>query len=72
MQNNELEMKWKGESKIFQDLTTKAGNAKAVSSTQVGQQILFDEALRIQPTIIDWIHNGSARVYRSSLKAYFT
>lgn len=72
MMNNELEMKTLGENKIFKELTTKSGNAKKVASTQIGQQILFDEALRILPQVMDWIDNGSAKVYRAKLKAYFT
>tara|TARA_R110001606_G_scaffold311450_1_gene458362 strand:- start:426 stop:2753 length:2328 start_codon:yes stop_codon:yes gene_type:complete len=69
---NEQEMKLRGEEKVFKELTTKSGNIKRVASTQIGQQILLDEALRIQPMIIDWIDNGSAKVYRVELKEYFT
>ena len=72
MINNELEMKALGESKVFKDITTKSGNVKKVASTQIGQQILFDEALRILPSVMDWIDNKSAKVHRTTIKAYFT
>jgi DNA-directed RNA polymerase len=71
MNDNELLMKLKGEQKVLKEITTKLGNIKEVSATQVGQQILFTEALKILPKIIDWIHNGSAKVYRGELKSYF-
>ena len=71
MRDNELEMKARGEEKVFKDILTAGGNAKNISSTQTGQQILFDEALRILPQVWDWINNTSARVYRGELKAYF-
>lgn len=71
MNNNELRMKLKGEQKVLKEITTKMGNIKEVSATQIGQQILFAEALELLPRIVDWINNGSARVYRGELKAYF-
>ena len=71
MNDNELLMKLKGEQKVLKEITTKLGNIKEVSATQVGQQILFTEALELLPKVTDWIHNGSARVYRGELKTYF-
>ena len=71
MNDNELLMKLKGEQKVLKEITTKLGNIKEVSATQVGQQILFAEALEILPKITNWIHKESARVYRGELKAYF-
>lgn len=71
MNHNELKMKLKGEQKVLKGITTKLGNIKEVSATQVGQQMLFTEALEILPKVMLWIHKGSARVYRGELKAYF-
>lgn len=71
MNDNELEMKLRGETKVLKEIVTKSGNSKNVSSTQIGQQILLDEALRILPEVMDWINNGSAKVYRGKLKTYF-
>jgi DNA-directed RNA polymerase len=71
MENNEINMKAKGEAKVYKDIFTKEGNTKNVSSTQIGQQMLFDEALRIFPEVQDWILNTSATVYRTKLKEYF-
>lgn len=71
MIDNELQMKLKGEQKVYKDIVTKAGNSKQVSSTQIGQQLILDEALRILPDVWDWINNGSAKVYRGELTEYF-
>jgi len=68
MENNEIEMKAKGVTKVYKDIVTKAGNNKNVSSTQIGQQMLFDEALRIFPEVLDWINNTSANMHRTKLK----
>lgn len=71
MENNEIIMKAKGEAKVLKDIVTKAGNNKQVSSTQIGQQMLFDEALRILPTVLDWIENKCSTKYRSFFLEYF-
>lgn len=72
MSENELEMKKLGEDKVWKDIITKAGNSKNISSTQIGQQILLDEALRMLPDVMHWIHKTSGKSYRGLLKAYFT
>ena len=55
MESNEMKMKVKGESKIWASITKADGKAKDISSTQLGQQILFDEVLRIQEDFEKWI-----------------
>ena len=72
MENNEIQMKAKGVAKVYKDIETKAGNAKNVSSTQIGQQMLFEEALRILPQVKDWINNHSALMHRTKLQEYFS
>lgn len=71
MNNNEAVMKAKGEAKVLKGITNKNGKLKAVANTQVGQQMLFTDAIAIEPTITRWIHKESANVYRKELKAYF-
>lgn len=71
MNTNELEMKNRGEAKVWKTIKTKTDNYKNVSSTQIGQQLLLEEALEILPQVRDWIDNGSANVYRAELQAYF-
>ena len=71
MNNNESLMKQRGEQKVLKDITTKSGKSKDVSSTQLGQQMLFEDAIRIEPIVTEWINKGSARVYRTKLKDYF-
>ncbi|UXQ88806.1 RNA polymerase [Tenacibaculum phage Larrie] len=71
MNLNEQKMKLKGENKISSSIKSKSGKFKDVASTQLGQQILFDEALNNLHEVKDWIYNGSARVYRKELLNYF-
>lgn len=71
MNDNEQGMKDRGEAKVWQTVKTKTDNYKNVSSTQIGQQLLLEEALEILPQVRDWIDNGSANVYRAELQAYF-
>ena len=71
MNNNEAVMKAKGEAKVLKGITNKNGKLKAVANTQVGQQMLFTDAIAIEPTITRWIHKESANVYRRELQAYF-
>jgi DNA-directed RNA polymerase len=72
MENNEQKMKAQGVAKVYKDILTKAGNNKSVSSTQVGQQMLFNEALRIYPEVLDWIDNKCANMHRTKIKEYFS
>ena len=71
MNDNEAQMKLKGEQKVLKEITTKKGNVKDISSTQIGQQMLFEDAIQIEPIVTKWIHKDSARAYRTALKAYF-
>ena len=71
MENNELVMKQRGENKVYKDIVTNSGNAKQVSSTQSGQQVIFADALKILPEVKNWIHNESGRGYRKALLSYF-
>jgi DNA-directed RNA polymerase len=71
MSKNQEYMKIRGEDKVWSSIKTKTGNLKNVAQTQLGQQIILDEALRVLPQVRDWIDNSSARVYRKELKEYF-
>ena len=71
MNSNESQMKLRGEQKVLKEITTKSGNLKDVASTQIGQQMLFEDAIAIVPTVISWIQKDCARVYRTILKNYF-
>lgn len=55
MSINEQKMKLKGEAKVWASITKTNGKAKDVSSTQIGQQLLFDETLRILPEFKAWL-----------------
>jgi DNA-directed RNA polymerase len=72
MNSNEQIMKAKGESKVWKSVTANPGSKKKIASTQIGQQLLFDEALRIFEDVKDWIHNKTARRYRRAFTEYFT
>lgn len=71
MNSNELMMKLKGEDKVWNSIKSKNGSKKKISSTQIGQQLLFDEALRIFEDVKDWIHNKTAKRYRAAFTEYF-
>ena len=58
MNNNEQQMKEKGESKVWNSILKANGKAKDISSTQLGQQILLEEALRIQPEFEAWVEKS--------------
>lgn len=66
----EQRMKERGESKVWKTILSKTGSSKKISSTQIGQQILFSEALKIQPKIREWI-NESAPIFRKDFQDYF-
>ena len=61
MSINEQKMKLKGEAKVWASITKSNGKAKDVASTQIGQQLLFDETLRILPEFKEWLGNCSKR-----------
>tara|TARA_R110000744_G_scaffold145551_1_gene258254 strand:- start:279 stop:2585 length:2307 start_codon:yes stop_codon:yes gene_type:complete len=63
-------MKEKGESKVWKTLIKSNGKAKDISSTQVGQQILFDEVLRIKEDFTTWV-NKSSKIDRLVLQDLF-
>lgn len=72
MNENELGMKDKGESRIWSEIFDKNQSLKKVAATQTGQQLLLEEGIRILPKIRDWIDNKSSRIYRHTLQQYFT
>ena len=71
MNSNEQRMKVQGEKRVWNTIMTKDGNFKKISSTQIGQQLLFDEALTILPLVRKWIDEGTAKLYRAELQEYF-
>ena len=69
---NESRMKDKGSDREWKSVTGKNGQLKDVSSTQIGQALIFDEALRITPLFMDWVNNTCAKNYRKDLKEEFS
>jgi DNA-directed RNA polymerase len=67
---NESSMKSKGEDKVWNSIKKNDGKYKEVSSTQIGQQILLDEAIRIQDQFKTWVSKAS-KVDRKVLKQLF-
>lgn len=72
MNINESKMKEKGEDRVWNTIRSKNGKTKDISSTQLGQQIILDESLRIIDKVRYWIDKESANIYRKELKAYFS
>lgn len=58
MSVNEQKMKLKGEAKVWASITKSNGKAKDVASTQIGQQLLFDETLRVLPEFNAWVEKS--------------
>lgn len=69
--NNESSMKLRGEHKARKTLLTKTGKFKEINSTQEGQTLIFDEAMRILPMMVDWVQNTSGNNYKEELKEAF-
>lgn len=61
MSDNEQKMKLKGEARVWASVIKPNGKAKNVSSTQIGQQLLFKEALRMLPEFNLWLDRSSKR-----------
>ena len=67
MSANEQKMKLKGESRVWASITKSNGKAKDISSTQIGQRILFNDALLIVDPFMLWIEKSS-KIDRRSFK----
>ena len=71
MNLNETMMKDRGEARVWSAIVSNRGGLKKIAATQIGQQIIFDDALRILPDLRQWISEGCAKVYRKELLEYF-
>ena len=71
MNKNESRMKSRGSEKVWKTIKTREGNNKNISSTQIGQQLLFEDALSILDQVRLWINEDSAKLYRAELQTYF-
>ena len=67
---NESSMKSKGEDKVWSSIIKDNGKYKQISSTQIGQQILLDDALQMQDRFKLWI-SKSNKLDRKVLKQLF-
>ena len=67
---NESSMKSKGEDKVWSSIIKDNGKYKQISSTQIGQQILLDDALQMQDRFKLWI-SKSNKLDRRVLKQLF-
>lgn len=71
MKENEQKMKSRGEKKIWKDIKKESNEFKKIPSTQIGQRLIFDEALRVFDEVRDWIKAGSSTVYKKKLQKFF-
>ncbi len=71
MDFNESHMKELGHNKVWSTIKSKDGNFKKVASTQIGQQMILSEAIKILPEVRDWVKNGSSKTYRLELHRLF-
>lgn len=70
-QLDESRMKKRGEDRIWKSITSQSGGSKTVSQTQLGQQFIFDDAIRLTPIIRDWIETKSSKTDRKDLQSFF-
>ena len=70
--DNEARMKSKGEDRVWKTITSRSGSPKKVSQIQLGQQIIFADALKILPQVREWIDKKSSSRHRKDLKAFFS
>jgi len=66
----ESKMKIRGEDRVWKVIKSKTGS-KYVPQTQIGQHLIFDDALTSLPKIRNWIDNQSYEGDRMELKEYF-
>jgi DNA-directed RNA polymerase len=69
--DNEKAMKLKGEMNIWKDILSKSKSDKQISSSQIGQQLIVEEAIRIFDDVQSWINLSSSTKDRLVLKKYF-
>ena len=72
MNINEGRMKSRGEEKVWKSIESVSGAKKKIASTQIGQQLLLDESLRIFEDVKDWVVNKTAKAYRKKFTDYFS
>lgn len=70
---SELErgMKQKGETKVWKSVLGKNGAVKKISQTQLGQQLLLEESIRLKDLMRDWIDNKSSKLNRKEMNDFF-
>ena len=64
-------MKSRGEDRVWNVIRSKSGSQKKVTQTQIGQQLIFSDALNILGQIREWIESKSPMENRKELKTYF-
>jgi len=69
--SNELRMKIKGEDRIWKDIYSKSQNSRTVTQSQTGQRLILDEAIRLTPIIVSWIHDSKKSGYKKELDETF-
>jgi len=72
MNDNERLMKDRGERKVLKPIVlSESGAKKKVFSTQIGQQLLLDESIRIFDDVKYWIYKKSFKNSRAEFIKYF-
>lgn len=68
---DEARMKQRGEDRVWKTISSKSGAAKTATQMQLGQQLIFNDTIRMLPILRDWIEVKSSEKYRGELKAFF-
>jgi len=69
--SNELQMKLKGEDRIWKDIYSKSQNSRTVTQSQTGQKLILEESIRLTPTIQKWINSSLRCTYIDELLETF-
>lgn len=69
---DENSMKRKGEERVWKTISSKTGTPKKISQMQLGQQLIFDDTIRMVPILRDWVEVKSSKTHRRELQDYFS
>lgn len=68
---SEHDMKAKGEDRVWKTIFSKSGTPKSASQTQLGQQLLMKDAIKLVPIMRQWIDFDTSKLDRKKIQQTF-
>jgi DNA-directed RNA polymerase len=68
---DEAKMKQRGEDRVWKTISSRSGAAKTVTQMQLGQQLIFNDTIRMVPILRDWIEAKCSEKHRTELRVFF-